>query len=45
MADKKHVCNAECWAYMLRYEVPEECDPFAARDAAEREAYAEGVLF
>lgn len=30
-----HTCNAECWADMLRYGCPPECDPFAAREAAE----------
>ena len=30
-----HTCNAECWAYMVRYGCPVECDPFTARAAAE----------
>jgi hypothetical protein len=36
----RHVCDAGCWAYMLRAGMDEntqECDPFAARAAAEAE--------
>jgi hypothetical protein len=42
-----HECNAECWAYMLRYGMDEnatECDPFAAEAAAHAEALAEGAI-
>lgn len=39
-----HTCTAECWARIIRYGAPYECDPFTARDAADREALAVGAI-
>jgi hypothetical protein len=43
----RHVCTADCWAYLLRYGVDENsstCDPFAARADADLEALAAGAI-
>lgn len=43
----RHVCTPECWAYLVRYGVDENsssCDPFAARDAADRAAFEAGAI-
>lgn len=37
-APAPHVCDAQCWAEMIRYGCPTECDPFAARAAADEAA-------
>lgn len=41
-----HTCNAECWALLVRYgqESFPSCDPWAARAAADREAYQAGAV-
>lgn len=36
-ATRAHVCTADCWADMLRSGPSPDCDPFAARAAAERD--------
>jgi hypothetical protein len=33
-----HTCTAACWAEALRLGLAPECDPWAARAAADREA-------
>lgn len=37
-AEHGHKCDAQCWAHMLRYGQAPECNPYEAREAAEREA-------
>ena len=34
---RKHTCDGQCWAHMIRYGIRGGCDPFTARDAAENE--------
>lgn len=32
-----HVCDADCWVYIIPNGVPDGCDAFAASDAADKE--------